>query len=79
MVAWCDECAAKAQMLAPNEAAAILPTTALAIFRGVEAGDLHFIETASGALFVCRNSLESGQPIEKGVSHAFHQNKRVTF
>jgi hypothetical protein len=53
---WCSACAAKVQMLAPDEAAALSRTTTRAIFRRVEAGELHFIETASGALFICRNS-----------------------
>ncbi|HXI91929.1 MAG TPA: hypothetical protein VNO24_18085 [Blastocatellia bacterium] len=55
--AWCERCGAQVQMLAPLEVAALLQTTARAIFRGVEAGELHFLETADGGLLVCRNSL----------------------
>lgn len=55
-VAWCDRCTAEAVMLAPDEAAALLQTTAREIFRLTEAGEIHFLETESGALLVCRNS-----------------------
>ena len=56
-IGWCKECAAEVLMLAPNEAAAIARTTARAIFRRVEAGELHFLETENGELLLCRNSL----------------------
>ena len=46
-------------MLAPNEAAALLQTTAREIFRLTEAGEIHFLETETGALLVCGNSLVS--------------------
>ncbi len=56
-IAWCERCAAETVMLAPNEAAVVLQTTAREIFRLTEAGEIHYLETDSGALFVCRNSL----------------------
>ncbi len=55
--AWCERCAAETVMLAPNEAAAAAQTTAREIFRRVETNEIHFLETESGALLVCRNSL----------------------
>ena len=58
-VAWCEECAAQVSMLTTSEAAAITRTTVRAIFRRVEAGELHFVEPAGGELLVCRNSLTS--------------------
>jgi hypothetical protein len=58
---WCERCAAQVWMLAPDEAATLAQTTARAIFRRVEAGELHFLETAGGALLVCRASLELTQ------------------
>jgi hypothetical protein len=56
-VAWCERCCADALMVTPNEAAALSRTDARAIFRGVEAGQIHFIESEGGALLVCSNSL----------------------
>jgi hypothetical protein len=44
-------------MLAADEAAELLQTTARSIFRRVESGELHFTETGGGGLLVCRNSL----------------------
>lgn len=58
---WCTQCAAAVQMLTPGEGAALLETTARAIFRRVEAGELHFRESTNGGLRVCRNSLELSQ------------------
>ena len=55
--AWCEDCAEQVWMLAPDEAALLARTTTRAIFRRVEADDLHFLETEGGALLVCRNSL----------------------
>ena len=56
-LAWCERCAAQVCMLAPSEAAVLAHTTARHIFRRVEAGELHFLETADGELLVCCNSL----------------------
>jgi hypothetical protein len=56
-IAWCGQCASATCMLTPGEAAALMRTTVRAIFRRVEAGELHFLEIDSGELLVCRNSL----------------------
>ena len=56
-IAWCERCAAETVMLAPNEAAVVLRSTARDIFRLTESGEIHFLETGAGAMFVCRNSL----------------------
>ncbi|MEW6128139.1 MAG: hypothetical protein AB1757_13950 [Acidobacteriota bacterium] len=57
---WCEACAARVWMLVPNEAAAMLQTTARNIYRRVEAGEVHFLETEDGVLLICRNSLAQG-------------------
>jgi hypothetical protein len=57
-VAWCDHCGAEVLMLTPNEAAVLAQSTTREIFRRVEAGEIHFLETEDGVLLVCRNSLE---------------------
>jgi hypothetical protein len=44
-------------MLTPNEAAALASIDVRAIFRGVEAGQIHFVERESGELLVCVNSV----------------------
>ena len=57
LVRWCDRCGQKALMVTPAEAAAIGRTDARAIFRGVEAGTIHFMESENGELLVCSNSI----------------------
>ena len=57
LVTWCEQCGAEVLMVTPNEAAAISRTDARTIFRAVEAGTIHFIESESGALLVCRTSI----------------------
>lgn len=56
-IAWCEQCGAETVMFAPNEAAAVLQTSAREIFRRVETGEIHFLETKAGALLICHNSL----------------------
>jgi len=57
LVAWCEQCGAEALMVTPDEAATLCSTDARAIFRGVEAGEIHSVETERGALLVCSKSL----------------------
>ena len=57
LVRWCDRCGQEALMVTPNEAAAIGRSDARAIFRGVEAGTIHFVESENGELLVCSNSI----------------------
>ena len=58
-VAWCERCGAEVLMVTPNEAATFACTDARSIFRGVEAGEIHFIDTESGVLLVCCKSVSS--------------------
>ncbi len=54
---WCAECPAPALMLTPEEAAALTGLSTRSLYRQVEAGQFHFVETAEGRLLVCPNSL----------------------
>lgn len=63
---WCERCAAETELLTPDEAALISGATQMLIFRRVENGELHFIETTRGALQICRNSLENKDYTTKG-------------
>ena len=54
--AWCPECAAHVWMLAPEAATAVTGLSARAIYRLVEAGQIHFTETPDGLLLVCPDS-----------------------
>jgi hypothetical protein len=54
---WCESCRERTRFISPDEAAKIAQVGARAIYRSVEAGELHFIETEAGELLVCTNSL----------------------
>lgn len=52
---WCEFCQTEVKMTVPNIAATILGTTEREIYRRVEQGNLHFIETETGEIFICLN------------------------
>ena len=58
----CAECRGGTQMLSVDAAAKIARVNSLAIFRRLEAGDLHFEETKEGSLRVCSASLSAIEP-----------------
>jgi len=41
----------------PDDAASLVRVKPRAIYRKLEAGDLHFVEDSSGAVWICMNSL----------------------
>lgn len=53
----CEFCAAEVEMLSPARAADLTGKTERIIYRQVETGRLHFIETSDGKLLICSNSL----------------------
>jgi hypothetical protein len=61
LIAWCNRCCGEVLMVTPNEAAASSGINARAIFRGIEAGEIHFFENEGGALLVCSKSLPWGR------------------
>lgn len=56
---YCAQCPVSALLLTPDEAAALAGISTRAIYRWVEDGRLHFLETTEQALLVCLNSLRS--------------------
>ncbi|MEW6207830.1 MAG: hypothetical protein AB1631_05645 [Acidobacteriota bacterium] len=59
---WCDGCGEQVFMLRPEEAAVLTGISTRAIYRLIEDGLIHFVETADGLLLVCLNSLPQPQP-----------------
>jgi hypothetical protein len=53
----CVECGGQTEMVSVDEGAVLTCLSARAIYRRVEAGQLHFIETEEGLLLVCVHSL----------------------
>ena len=57
--AWCPACSAEVAMARPEAAAAAAGLRPREVYRRVEAGEVHFHESADGALLVCLDSLTS--------------------
>ena len=53
----CLACSSPAEWVSPEEAAAMAGVSTRSLYRCVEAGQLHFIETAEQSLLICLNSL----------------------
>src|ERR1044071_207487 len=54
---WCAACFEVVKMAALEDAANLAGMRAREVYRAVEAGKLHFLETVEGRLLVCLNSL----------------------
>ena len=59
---WCEQCEKRVQMITPDEAVAVAGRSAREIYRWVEAGRIHFLETPQGLLSICLRSLYGGYP-----------------
>ena len=57
VLAHCAECAAEVEMLTAGAAASRVGVPLRSIYRSIEAGRLHFLETSAGLVLVCPNSL----------------------
>jgi hypothetical protein len=53
----CSECTESSGMITPHEAAAIRRVSTRVIYRWLEDGVIHFIETNKGELFICLKTL----------------------
>ena len=56
-LAWCSGCGLKGQMITPEAAAKTVSLSTRAIYRLIEAEELHFLETSDQRLWICLNSL----------------------
>ena len=59
MTFFCQSCRSDAPHLSIAAAAALLQTTDREIFRLTETGEIHYLETKSGTLLICGDSLFS--------------------
>ena len=53
VAAWCPACERESAMGSPEEAARLTGVSVRAIYRSVEAGDIHFTETTEGRTLIC--------------------------
>ena len=52
---WCATCGIEARVLTPDQAATVTQTAPREIYRRIEGGLLHAIETNDGATLICCN------------------------
>ena len=65
-VTWCKGCGRRGEMLTVDDAARSARVSSRTMYRWVEAGKVHFIETGDGCLLVCRDSLPPATLASKG-------------
>ena len=54
---WCNGCQTATQLLSPDLAATISGLTLRTLFRWIESGHIHFVETPEGQVLICLPSL----------------------
>lgn len=65
VTAWCEQCGAHGSFVTAETAARLRRETTRVLYRKVEAGTLHFLETVEGSLLVCLNSVTETNVAEK--------------
>lgn len=66
---FCDGCDRPVRWLVPEEAMLLAKTSLREIFRLIESGEIHFIESKKGFLLVCAESLAAlASSIEKEIN-----------
>ncbi|MBX7173506.1 MAG: hypothetical protein K1X72_21240 [Pyrinomonadaceae bacterium] len=58
----CPECEGDEVMIAAESAASVFGFSRREVYRMVESGRIHFLETEAGILFICQKSLENNSP-----------------
>jgi hypothetical protein len=56
-LAWCSGCGIQGRMITPEAAAKLADVSSRAIYRLIEADELHFVELSDKRLWICENSL----------------------
>jgi len=64
---FCEMCHSNAPMLTITEAVQFAGMSSRTIFRLIEAGQLHFRETATGSLLVCFDSLSAEKEKQQSI------------
>jgi hypothetical protein len=72
----CERCGAGVPMIAPEEAAVLMGVAVRAIYREVEAGRLHFQDSAFGSVVVCLGSLREMAARLSGNSNTQIKNQK---
>jgi ethanolamine utilization microcompartment shell protein EutL len=64
----CSACGDKVRMVTIDQAATLAQASSREIYREVEAGMLHFIETTEGSVLICFNSLNGSNMRQKALN-----------
>jgi excisionase family DNA binding protein len=73
----CVECSSPVQMITPEEAAVLASVSTRTVYRRVERGQLHFVETDAGRLLICPNCLPTSISAKENnhvTEHIIHHN-----
>lgn len=71
----CSACGHEVRMITIDQAATLTQISSLEVYREVEAGTLHFLETANGSVLICLNSL-IGFSVEISQPNANQEKRR---
>lgn len=58
-IAWCEACGVEVRIVTPEQAAARAHTTPREIYRRIEDGSQHTVETSDGTTFLCCRAEQS--------------------
>ena len=61
----CPSCSSQVRMVTVDQAASMSGVNSREIYRRIEAGKLHFIETSEGSLLLCFNSMNQTNQTKK--------------
>ncbi len=62
---WCERCESVVTMVTPECAAEMVNKKPRAIYSHIETGELHFVETGEGEVFICCVSLQNNSLVKK--------------
>lgn len=57
---WCEGCGRQVKLVTLEMIAIVTGLSVRSVFRMLEAGEIHFLETPNGSLFICLDSLLRG-------------------
>ena len=63
-ISWCDACARNVSWLTPDQFVALNGLSLRELFRRIESGAVHFIESTNGSLLICPESMNSTVEID---------------
>ncbi|MBC7901067.1 MAG: hypothetical protein H7070_13570 [Saprospiraceae bacterium] len=66
--AWCGPCGIETRMYTPDDFAALNGTTVRSVYKQIENGTHHFMETENGSLLLCGAEYQVERPTDTAVT-----------